>query len=123
MHTIEMKKITAFGGFNPEEFCVTPEHWFLDTQNVHGAESLLREAEEMAKSVDGICIAIIHSPAGNSALGESCNSGLSSKFILFNADECCRAEAEVRAVTFTGLGAFTPYWNDHFIKYCPGHQL
>ncbi len=118
---IEMKRIDSFEGFDPKEFCVKPSYWSYDFE--HGANEVMEEAKKLAESVDGICIAIVHSTTGDYVLGESCTKGCSSKFILFNAAECPRAQAEVRAITFnTGRGALTRYWYDRFVRYQPGSQ-
>lgn len=117
---IEMKKIDSFDGFDPKEFCVKPSYWSYDFELSYDAKELMEEAKGLAESVDGICIAIVHSATGDFVLGESCTKGCSSKFILFNAAECPRAQAEVRVITFnTGRGALTRYWYDRFIKYQP----
>ena len=117
---IEMKRIDSFEGFNPKEFCAKPSYWGHDMEYSYNAKEAMEEAKELAASVDGICIAIVHSTTGDFVLGESCMKGLSSKFILFNAAECPRAQAEVHAITFnTRRGARSRYWYDQFIKYKP----
>ncbi len=121
MNTIEMKKLNSFDRFDPKEFCVMPSYWSYDFEYGYDVKELIEEAKRLAESVDGICIAIVHGITGDFVLGESCSKGCSSKFILFNATECSRAQAEVRAITFnTGRGALTRYWYDRFIKYKPG---
>ena len=119
--TIEMKKICDFANFDSAEFCVKPSYWGFDMEQSYDAKEAMEEARKLAVSVDGICIAVVHHATGNFVLGESCSKGCSSKFILFNAAECTRANAEVRAITFnTGRGALTKYWYDRFVRYQPG---
>lgn len=121
---VEMKKISEFGDFDPKEFCVKPSYWGYDMEYSYHATEAMEKAKELAASVDGICIAIVHTITGDFVLGESCSKGCSSKFILFNATGCYRAEAEVRAITYnTGRGALSRYWYDKFIKYQPGSEV
>lgn len=120
---VEMKKIEGFDGFDPKEFCVKPSYWGFDVEYSYNAKEAMEEAKELAASVDGICVAIVHSVTGDFVLGESCSKGCSNKFILFNAVECCREKAEVRAITFnTGRGALTRYWYDRFVRHQPDSQ-
>ena len=121
--TVEMKKIEYFDGFDTKEFCVKPSYWGFDVEFSYNAKEAMEKAKELAASVDGICVAIVHSVTGDFVLGEPCAKGCSSKFILFNSTECEREKAEVRAITFnTGRGALTRYWYDRFVRYQPGSQ-
>lgn len=118
---IEMKKITDMDGFDAMEFCVKPSYWGFDYVPTYKATEAMEKAKELAKSVDGICIAIVKDETGEHVLGESCNKGCSSKFMLFNAQKTGRVDTEVRAVTFnTGHGALTDYWYDECIKFHKG---
>lgn len=118
---IEMKRIDTFEGFDPAEFCVKPSYWGFDMEYYYDAKEAMEEARNLAASVDGICVAVVHHATGSFVLGESCSKGCSSKFILFNAAECKRVNAGVRAITFnTGRGALTNYWYDRFVRYQPG---
>lgn len=118
---IEMRKITDFEDFNPKEFCIKPSWWNYEKVDYYNAKDFVEKAKEMAKDVDGICIAIIKDETGEVVIGESCNKGCSSKFLLFNAAICDRLDAEVRVVTYnTGMGALTRFWFDQYIKYKKG---
>ena len=122
--SIKMKKIAEIEGFNPREFCVKPSYWGYDYVSVYKAKELVVQATELAKAIDGICIAVIEDDLGTYVLGEPCTKGCSSKFLLFNAVECGRTGAQVRAITFnTGRGALTRYWYDEWIRYQPGSTV
>jgi len=118
---IEIKKISELEGFDPKEFCVKPSWWGYEKVESYDAKDFVEKAKELAKEVDGICIAIIKDETGEVVLGETCNKGRSSKFLLFNAATCGKLEADARAITYnTGLGALSKYWFDQYVKYEKG---
>ena len=118
---ITMKRITSFEGFDAKEFCVKPSYWGYQMVYSYDAKEAMEEAKRLAEGIDGICIAIVSDDLGEYVLGESCNKGCSSKFIIFNAKTTGRVDAEVRAITFnTGRGALTRYWYDEWIKFQKG---
>ena len=120
MH-IAMKKIEEFDGFNAKEFCVKPRYWGYQMVYSYEAKEALEEAKKIAERIDGICIAVVSDNLGEYVLGESCDKGCSSKFILFNAKTTGRVDAEVRAITYnTGRGALTKYGFDKWIKFQKG---
>ena len=122
MYNIEMKKVTEFDGFDPREFCVKPSYWRYNWVHDYDIpDEYLAEAKNLAKEIDGICVAVIIDNVGEYVIGQSCCSGCSSKFLLFNAAVTTRPTAEVRAITYnTGTGALTRYWYDKWLKYEPG---
>ena len=120
---IQMKKIVDMEEFDAEEFCITPSYWSYRRVNYYNANAkdAMEEAKKLAESVDGICIAIVKDPLGEYVLGEHTDKGCSSKFMLFNAAETGRVDAEVHAITFnTGRGAMSRYWTDRWLKYQKG---
>ena len=119
---IRLVKITDLPHFDPDEFCVTPSHHAMNKlfscPFIEKAR-FFDEARKLSETVDNICIAIIATDEGEFALTESCNKGLSNKFILFNAAR--DTDGNVRAVTFnTGKGALSTYWFDEMIRFEPG---
>lgn len=119
MKSIEMIPIEQLEGFTAEEFVVHPKYY--DFLYVESAKELMEEAMKLADTINSICIAKITDHLGSYVLGESCVKGCSAKFILFNATNTNRIDAEYRAVTFnTGRGALTRYWYDRWVKFQRG---
>lgn len=121
MRNIELIPVKSLKGLDPKEFCVNPSCWSYDMEYSYNAKDAMEEATRKAADMKEICIAVVHDELGTYVLGESCAKGMQSKFILFNAVKCNRADAEMRAITFnTGRGATTKYWVDMWIAYHPG---
>ena len=124
MKNIQIREITDLPNFDPDEFCVTPHYWGYSYVDEYRIPDIVEEAKKLAENINGICIAIIHDGDTDYVIGERCNSGMSSKFMLLNAagyDYKHPAKIEARAITFnTGRGALTRYWLDWDLVYKKG---
>ncbi len=124
MHLTRIIPIKELTGFNAAECCVKPGHY--GTEMVHIRElspELLDEIATAVQEIDSIAVAMVEDELGSYYVGTYTPKGW-SRFVLFNAAETGRENAEIRAITFnTGRGALSRYWYDRWVKYRPGSVL
>ena len=115
---LTMVPVSQWPNFLPRAFNIFPDRQIVFD---YDSKECMEQAREAAKAVDEVCIALFSDPIGEFVLGTYCCKGSSMRYILFNAAECKRAEADFRAVTpNTGRGALSFYWYDRWIKFEKG---
>ena len=80
-------------------------------------EKVARAAREFGKP----CVCKRINENGEKYLCQSCAKGCSARFLVFNAEETSKENADMHVfVHNTGLGALTQYWWSKHIKACVG---
>ena len=117
-----MRKVTELKGYSKsdEVFAISPAKWGFDCVSPEEATKEMEEAKELAKEVDGICVAILTSEDGiEKVIGENIKNGSSERMLLFNAVETERENSELRILTFNcKKGSHQKaWWYDKRVKY------
>lgn len=88
MKTIELRPISKFTKGGNSSICISPKFWGWGLMQGREAKAVFMDAQEKAKQVDDICIAVVHDDLFDIdyVLGEHTGK-MFTKFILFNAKE------------------------------------
>lgn len=92
---VELKKVEQLKEFDSQNFKLNPRYWGYHSEDAHSCKAIVDLAEELAKEVDGICIAIVKDEISEFILATS--NGYSSEFVLFNAELCKEKDGELHA--------------------------
>ena len=106
-------------GFSAKGFCIDPQHWGMQGGLFVQA---MKDAAEMAKDVDDICIAIVKDKVLDEfALAEP-GKEWDKKFILFNAEEAKPlSKGAIRVYTYDASTRKTLL--KKWIRYKPGSKI